>query len=47
MTDAAQKFITPLSVGALAGEHPFIDLFDAQERVRRRAYPARPRMPIS
>jgi phosphopantothenoylcysteine decarboxylase/phosphopantothenate--cysteine ligase len=30
MTDAAQKFITPLSVGALAGEHPFIDLFDAK-----------------
>src|SRR4051794_25601418 len=25
MTDAAQKFITPLSVGALAGEHPYID----------------------
>src|SRR4029078_13662915 len=30
MTDAAQKFITPLSVGALAGEHPYIDLFDAR-----------------
>jgi len=30
MTAAAQKFITPLSVGALAGEHPFLDLFDAQ-----------------
>jgi phosphopantothenoylcysteine decarboxylase/phosphopantothenate--cysteine ligase len=30
MTDAAQKFITPLSVGALAGEHPFTDLFDAR-----------------
>ena len=30
MTDAAQKFITPLSVGALAGEHPFTDLFDAK-----------------
>ena len=30
MTDAAQKFITPLSVGALAGEHPFLDLFDAK-----------------
>src|SRR6185503_2304029 len=29
MTDAAQKFITPLSVGALAGEHPHVDLFDA------------------
>jgi phosphopantothenoylcysteine decarboxylase/phosphopantothenate--cysteine ligase len=29
MTAAAQKFITPLSVGALAGEHPHIDLFDA------------------
>ena len=30
MTDAAQKFITPLSAGALAGEHPYIDLFDAR-----------------
>jgi phosphopantothenoylcysteine decarboxylase/phosphopantothenate--cysteine ligase len=30
MTDAAQKFITPLSVGALAGEHPFVDLFDSR-----------------
>ncbi len=29
MTDAAQKFITPLSVGALAGEPPYIELFDA------------------
>ena len=29
MTEAAQKFITPLSVGALAGEHAFTDLFDA------------------
>jgi phosphopantothenoylcysteine decarboxylase/phosphopantothenate--cysteine ligase len=30
MTAAAQKFITPLSVGALAGDHPFVDLFDAR-----------------
>ena len=30
MTAAAQKFITPLSAGALAGEHPYIDLFDAR-----------------
>jgi len=30
MTAAAQKFITPLSVGAIAGEHPFLDLFDSQ-----------------
>lgn len=30
MTEAAQKFITPLSVGALAGEHPYTDLFDAR-----------------
>ena len=30
MTDAAQKFITPLSAGALAGEHPYTDLFDAK-----------------
>jgi phosphopantothenoylcysteine decarboxylase/phosphopantothenate--cysteine ligase len=30
MTQAAQRFITPLSVGAIAGEQPFIDLFDAR-----------------
>src|SRR3954466_604456 len=30
MTAAAQKFVTPLSVGAIAGEHPFTDLFDAR-----------------
>jgi len=30
MTEAAQQFITPLSVGALAGEAPFVDLFDAK-----------------
>jgi len=30
MTEAAQKFITPLSVGALAGEPPHLDLFDAR-----------------
>lgn len=30
MTEAAQEFITPLAVGALAGEHPFTDLFDAR-----------------
>jgi phosphopantothenoylcysteine decarboxylase / phosphopantothenate---cysteine ligase len=29
MTNAAQEFVTPLSVGALAGEKPFTDLFDA------------------
>jgi phosphopantothenoylcysteine decarboxylase/phosphopantothenate--cysteine ligase len=28
MTQAAQRFITPLSAGTLAGEQPFIDLFD-------------------
>src|SRR5262249_58798489 len=28
MTKAAQEFITPLSVGAIAGEKPFTDLFD-------------------
>jgi len=28
MTKAAQEFVTPLSVGALAGEKPFTDLFD-------------------
>ncbi len=32
MTDAAQRFITPLAAGALAGERAFTDLFDqAQE----------------
>jgi phosphopantothenoylcysteine decarboxylase/phosphopantothenate--cysteine ligase len=30
MTEAAQRFITPLSVGAIAGEHPYLDLFDAK-----------------
>src|SRR5207237_3536965 len=29
LTAAAQKFITPLSAGALAGERAFTDLFDA------------------
>jgi phosphopantothenoylcysteine decarboxylase/phosphopantothenate--cysteine ligase len=28
MTQAAQEFVTALSVGALAGEKPFVDLFD-------------------
>ena len=28
LTKAAQEFVTPLSVGALAGEHAFTDLFD-------------------
>jgi phosphopantothenoylcysteine decarboxylase/phosphopantothenate--cysteine ligase len=32
MTDAAQRFVTPLAAGALAGERVFTDLFDqAQE----------------
>ena len=30
LTAAAQHFITPLSVGALSGEHAFTDLFDAR-----------------
>src|SRR3974390_499448 len=30
MTAAAQEFVTPLAVGALAGEAPFVDLFDSQ-----------------
>jgi phosphopantothenoylcysteine decarboxylase / phosphopantothenate---cysteine ligase len=30
MTAAAQAFITPLSVGAIAGEHAHTDLFDAR-----------------
>ena len=30
MTKAAQEFITPLSAGAIAGEHAHIDLFDAR-----------------
>src|SRR5205085_10690421 len=28
MTRAAQEFVTPLSVGAIAGEKPFTDLFE-------------------
>ena len=28
MTEAAQQFITPLSVGALSADHVFLDLFD-------------------
>src|SRR5262245_53105309 len=28
MTKAAQEFVTPLSVGAIAGERAFIELFD-------------------
>jgi phosphopantothenoylcysteine decarboxylase/phosphopantothenate--cysteine ligase len=31
MTAAAQEFITPLSVGALAADHVFTDLFDRQD----------------
>jgi phosphopantothenoylcysteine decarboxylase/phosphopantothenate--cysteine ligase len=30
LTAAAEHFITPLSVGALSGEHAFTDLFDAR-----------------
>ncbi|OQM76117.1 bifunctional phosphopantothenoylcysteine decarboxylase/phosphopantothenate--cysteine ligase CoaBC [Manganibacter manganicus] len=30
MTEAAQQFITPLSVGALSADHVFTDLFDRQ-----------------
>ena len=30
MTTAAQEFVTPLAAGALAGEAPFINLFDSQ-----------------
>src|SRR5215831_2567878 len=28
MTRAAQEFVTPLAVGAIAGERPFTELFD-------------------
>jgi len=31
MTKAAQEFITPMSVGAIAGEHPFTELFHPSE----------------
>jgi phosphopantothenoylcysteine decarboxylase/phosphopantothenate--cysteine ligase len=31
MTEAAQRFVTPLSVGALAADHVFTDLFDRQD----------------
>ena len=30
-TRAAQEFVTPMSVGAIAGEHPFTELFDPSE----------------
>jgi phosphopantothenoylcysteine decarboxylase/phosphopantothenate--cysteine ligase len=30
LTRAGQEFVTPLSVGAIAGERPYIDLFDLQ-----------------
>src|SRR5690606_6599488 len=31
MTQAAQEFVTPLSVGALSADHVFTDLFDRQD----------------
>lgn len=31
MTDAAQRFVTPLSVGALSAEHVFTELFDRED----------------
>lgn len=31
MTEAAQQFVTPLSVGALTADHVFTDLFDRQD----------------
>lgn len=31
MTEAAQRFVTPLSVGALTADHVFTDLFDRQD----------------
>src|SRR5438067_4298409 len=31
MTKAAQEFVTPMSVGAIAGERPFTELFDQSE----------------
>ena len=31
MTKAAQEFVTPMSVGAIAGEHPFTELFHPSE----------------
>ena len=31
MTEAAQHFVTPLSVGALTADHVFTDLFDRQD----------------
>jgi phosphopantothenoylcysteine decarboxylase/phosphopantothenate--cysteine ligase len=33
LTKAGHEFVTPLSVGALAGERPFADLFDAQSEL--------------
>ena len=31
MTEAAQQFVTPLSVGALTADHVFTDLFDRKD----------------
>src|SRR5690606_22430856 len=31
MTQAAQEFVTPLSVGALSADHVFTELFDRQD----------------
>src|SRR6201988_4261294 len=31
MTEAAQQFVTPLSVGALTADHVLTDLFDRQD----------------
>ena len=33
MTDAAQRFVTPLAAGALAGGRVYTDLFDRAEEV--------------
>jgi len=33
LTAAAQEFVTPLAVGALAGEHAFTDLFDPRSEL--------------
>ena len=35
MTEAAQRFVTPLAAGALVGERVFTDLFDLSARIRR------------
>ncbi len=44
LTKAAQQFVTPLAASALSHERVYTDLFDPEQRVRRRPYPSGARM---